>query len=265
MKKIVLAIVFFVNLYSSEEVKICDDIAEWPPFTYYKRINNKVDKSQLEGATVELVKHIFDEINMKYSISLIPWKRCTSLVDKYNKAHKYEMFLDATYTKERAQKYYITLPIYSTQNVIWFSKKKYTKKELLNKIEHDVNSIRFCDAHGYEVEKYYKVLGVDRNISIDVGAKDQCAVLRKISLGRCDAMVASKVPIFGYNVIGKCNIPKDITFITIDKFKKTNFYIFIAKTSPRGKQLLEKINKAIIKLKKDGTYKRIFSKYLPSE
>jgi polar amino acid transport system substrate-binding protein len=73
---------------------------------------------------------------------------------------------------------------------------------------------------------YYNILGLDKNIKIDQGAKSSCDILKKISIGRCNVMIASKEAIIGYSVTGKCNIPKDISYINIPKFKKSILYVY---------------------------------------
>ncbi|ACM93424.1 hypothetical protein NAMH_1188 [Nautilia profundicola AmH] len=257
MKKLIILLsALFVF---AADINICDDSAQWPPFTFYQKTDNG---KKLTGLTVELVDEVFKRIHKTYNIDLIPWKRCLYLVKNYDKTKKYEMFMDGTYTKQRAKDYYLTSPIYSTHNVAWFSTKKFTKEQIKNLLLSNPDSLKYCDVNGYQIEMYYKKLGLSKNVKIDQGAKSSCDVLKKISKGRCDVMIASKEGIIGYSLTGKCNIPKDISYVKLPVFKETKFYFFISKKYPKAKELLLQINKALEEIKKDGTYKKIEEKWL---
>ncbi|GAB6073831.1 substrate-binding periplasmic protein [Nautilia lithotrophica] len=255
MKKFFVFIMISVFLIA-KPINICDDSAQWPPFTFLDQ--NK----KLKGLTIDILNEVFRRINKNYKMELIPWKRCLYLVKNYDKTNKYEMFVDGTYTKQRADDYYITMPIYSTHNVAWFSRNKFSKKEIKNIILHKPNTLRYCDVNGYQTEMYYKKLNLSKKIKIDQGAKTSCDVLKKISKNRCDVMIASKEGIIGYSVTGKCKIPKDIAYVDLPVFKETQFYMFISKKYPNAKKLLKAINKALQEMRNDGTYQKLQKKWL---
>ncbi|ACM92288.1 hypothetical protein NAMH_0980 [Nautilia profundicola AmH] len=259
--KILLAIILGFSLYAKDILYICDDGAEWPPFVFYKRVNGKVDKSKVVGALVDMYNVMFKDLNITYKLDLLPWKRCTYLVSVYDRAKKYAIF-PGLYSKERAKILYITKPIYTTHQVIWFSKKRFTKDEILNKVKNDINSLRICDVNGYNTSFYYTVFNLDKNKTINQEATSQCAVLKKISANRCDIMVASKEAILGYQMIGKCKIPEDISYVPYDKLKTSKFRLFISKKYPKAKELLQKINKEIEKMDKSGIREKILKKWI---
>jgi len=262
MKKLMLLIVIALAFgKSAQTIHICDDENEWPPFIYYKRVNGHKDKAHITGAMKELLDAVFKKINKKYTLTLMPWKRCTYLVYYYKKApQKYEMFINGTYNKQRAKKYLISKPVYYTYQAVFFSKKKYPNGIIKNG-KWDINKYKICDVNGYNVEAYYTKLGLKRDKKIDQEAKSFKNVLKKISAGRCDIVVASEANIYGAEKIGKYKIPKEITSQRIPNLKPTAFYIFISRDYPYAKQLLKEINNAIDELKKDGTFEKIFSKY----
>ncbi|NPA10963.1 MAG: amino acid ABC transporter substrate-binding protein [Epsilonproteobacteria bacterium] len=261
MKKILFLLVIVSALFSKDVIYICDDAAEWPPFVFYKRDHGKVDRTKLVGALVDMYNVIFKDLNMTYKLDLLPWKRCTNLVERYDVAKKYAIF-PGVYNERRAKILYVSKPIYFTHQVIWYSKKKFTKKELLDKIKNNPNSLKICDVNGYNTAFYYKVFNLDKNKKINQEATSQCAVLKKISAGRCDIMVASKEAILGYQMIGKCDIPKDISYIPYKTLSQTKFRLFIAKSYPHAKELLEKINKEIDKLDESGLREKIMKKWV---
>jgi len=93
-----LNILVFIVLVSSfantqaDSVNICTDIAEFAPYTYHPRTDNKIDKSKLTGATKEFLDEIFKTINMGYKLDLLPWKRCLSEVENFGTNNNYEVF-----------------------------------------------------------------------------------------------------------------------------------------------------------------------------
>jgi len=261
MKKTVFLLLIVSTLFSKGIIYICDDAAEWPPFVFYERDHGKINKHKLVGALVDMYDVIFKDLNMTYKLDLLPWKRCTYLVEKYNIAKKYAIF-PGIYNKRRAKILYVSKPIYMTHQVIWYSKNKFTKKELLNKIKNDPDSLKICDVNGYNIAFYYSVFHLSKDKKINQEATSQCAVLKKISVGRCDIMVASKEAVLGYQMIGKCDIPKDISYIPYKTLSKTEFRLFISKSYPHAKELLEKINKEIDKLDKSGLREKIMKKWV---
>jgi polar amino acid transport system substrate-binding protein len=250
-----------VFLFGKNVIHICDDGAEWPPFVFFDRDHGKIDKTKAVGALIDMYNVMFKDMNMSYKIDLIPWKRCTYLVSHYGEAKKYVIF-PGLYSKKRAKILYISKPIYTTHQVIWYSSKKFTKKEILNKVKNDINSLNICDVNGYNTAFYHTLLNVDKNKKINQSAKTQCAVLHKISYGRCDIMVASKEAILGYQMIGKCDIPKDIKYIPYETLSQSKFRLFISKEYPKGKELLEKINAEIDKLQNSGEREKILNKWI---
>ena len=98
-----LVLLALPNPALSGELKICNDQAEWPPYTYYIREKGVANKSQLTGATTDLIDHIFEGSGIKFSIVLLPWKRCLAEVID---GQTYEVFADASSNKERLDSYH---------------------------------------------------------------------------------------------------------------------------------------------------------------
>jgi len=253
MKNLIIILIVIFS-FGNDKIYICDDNSGWAPYAYLNK-NHKAT-----GFSIALLNEIFKRINMNYKLDMIPWKRCTYLVNNFNKTHKYEMFLDGSYSKDRVKKYYQSLPIYYTHQALFYSDKKFTKKQILNIVKTDVNSLKMCDVNGYQTNHYKINLGYTRKI--DKSAQSTLAVLKKISKGRCDAIVCSQEPIYGGEIVGQFKIPAHIKSGKLDEYKPIAFYIWIAKTSPRGAKLIKKINQAIINIQKDGTYDKLYKKYV---
>ncbi len=240
-------------------VRICNDASEWPPYTYYPRVNGEIDRSQLTGATVELMDEIFKMIGLKYSIKLLPWKRCLAEVKGFGENKRYEVFTDGSFNLDRADKYYATSLIYRTHRGVFYSKKKYPNGPQIRNISDLGRFKRICGVLGYS----YKAYGADVVKRMSTGAIDMFSVLQQVSLQRCDVFLSGFETTHGGVAIGKYTIPKNIAFAPIPGIKRSSFHIFVSKSSPRAFELLTKINQAILILQNNGVSDRIFRKYLP--
>lgn len=76
MKLILLCLLSFLfcSLAQAElpkSLKICDDGEEWPPYVYYKRINNEKSK-EVVGYSVDYLKRVLEPKGISFTIDLIP-------------------------------------------------------------------------------------------------------------------------------------------------------------------------------------------------
>ena len=259
-----LVFILSVSLFSiqtvfAEAVHICDDAAEWPPYIYYQRVNGKPDKSTITGATVDLLKALFKEIKMEFTIELLPWKRCLTEVDQFGQSGKYEVFVDGSYNEERYNKYYLSTPLYKTHVGVFYSKKRFPEGPPITQAS-DLNQYRLCGMFGYNFEPFISA-GVTTNIS--TAGKNNTTNFLLLEKQRYDFFLSAIEPVYGSHVIGQHTIPEEIMSFPVLGIKKFTFYLFVAKSSPRAFELYTKINQAIIKLHETGISEAIFKKYLP--
>jgi len=259
---IILSLIIIPGILQAQPVKICDDIAEWPPFLYYERVNGEMNKSKLVGFVPELMEEVFKIVDLKHSIKLLPWKRCLYYVDKYGEVEEYEAFINGSFSKERADKYWVTAPLYEMRSGVFYSIKKYPNGPQITK-PSDLVNFKLCGVLGYNYELIYKEYGVPKSKKIDTGATTTIAALQKISLGRCDLLESSIAAIHGGEAIGQYKIPSDIKSMPIPGGKRPIYHMYIAKTSPRAYELLTKINQALLILKNNGVSNKIYKKYFP--
>ena len=102
-----------------DKIYICDDIAEWPPYIYFKRNGNK-KTDEIAGFSIDLIHEILSPHNIAFEISLLPWKRCLYEVEK---GDTFQILLDASYSEERAKKFHISRPYYTITPYYFYSKK----------------------------------------------------------------------------------------------------------------------------------------------
>ena len=256
---IILLSSMLINTAIAQPVNICDDVAGWAPYVYFPMVDGKQDRSRIEGATADLIKAIFELIEMDYSLKLIPWARCLLEVENFGVHNNYEMLADCTYTDERAKKYWITTPIYKTRMGAFYSTKKFPENFVIKKPQ-ELNQYKLGGVRGYNYKPY-----------IDAGVKDKIykgsgsnrAAIAMLSLNRFDFFLSAVEPVYGLQEIGEIDIPKHIKHIIVPDTKEYLFRLFVSKTSPRSYELYTKVNQAIISIQSTGVADKIFKKYLP--
>ena len=83
-------------------IQICDDISEWPPFIFLRRDGGRVTQ-EIKGFSVQVLESILRKNNLKYELTLLPWKRCLQNVEK---GESHSMLLNSSFNEERNKKYY---------------------------------------------------------------------------------------------------------------------------------------------------------------
>ncbi|MCX4029098.1 transporter substrate-binding domain-containing protein [Endozoicomonas sp. SM1973] len=249
-------------LFGAEPVNFCDDEAGWPPYYYHPRVDGKPDRSKIVGFNIDLMKEVEKITGLKYTLELMPWKRCLDSVANFDKEKKYEAFMDGTYNKERAEKYYLTTSVYETHEGIWFSQKKYPDGIPITKFT-DLNNFSICTILGYNSDIWYEKYQINKTKKFVCCPKDPLGALKMVSLDRCDLLISSLEPIFGSVAIGQYTIPKDIKGIPLIGAETINFYWFVSKKSPRAYELTTKYSQAITILKSNGVAEKILRKYIP--
>jgi len=241
----------------NKEVKICYHEGEWPPYIYFKRDNGKLDKSVVEGATVELFNEVFKGIGLKHSTTMMAWKRCLQEVTFFNTYKRYEMFTNGSYNEDRAKRFYITTALYRANQGLFYSTKRFKTPPVIDSAA-DLADYKICGILGYNYTMYRK-LGLKNKI--DTGASGLATVLDKIALGRCDFFPSPMEPVLLGKKVGVYNYPESIAAIRIPWAGTTTFHAFISKKSPRAYELYTKINHQLQILQGSGRSDQIFKKW----
>ncbi|WP_020406824.1 substrate-binding periplasmic protein [Hahella ganghwensis] len=218
--------ILLINPAAANPVKVCDDGAEWPPYIYYERENNQVNKDQLTGATKDLMDRIFSIAGLDYSVELIPWNRC---LNEVKSGTRYEMLSNAGSNPERMVNYHRSLPIYSTTPGVFFSKAKFPQGVKLSGAG-DLNQYKLCGIRGYNYEMYLKAGVKDE---IDMGTDSAQATFSEVLSGRCDIFLSIIEPIFGAVAIGQYTLDSDLSHEAVPGIEPTKFYLWVSRNSPR--------------------------------
>jgi polar amino acid transport system substrate-binding protein len=250
-----VCLLFAVSVNAIElpkEIQICDNGNEWPPYTFYKRVDGRVT-SELTGFSVEYIQTILKRAGLKPAITMLPWLRCQSMVT----IGKYLMLLNASENAERARDYLVSKPYYAVQGIYIYST---TRPKPRIQTARDLLLRHTCGQMGYN----YVNFGI-RNEEIDSGTTTLPMTLEKLKFGNCDVVLARKEIAAGHIWINGIDYTNDKNFGwgILEGMKPSQFHMMVSRQTPYAQQLIELIDNGIDDMTASGEAKKLEKKYLP--
>ncbi len=230
-------------------ISICEDENEWPPYSYFLRVDGK--KSQkLVGYAVDVIDEIFTRHHIRYRIDMIPWARCMA-VTKIGK--QYQMVLNLSFSPERMQALLFSRPYYSTTVYYYYSKRRHPDG-LAVKGPADLRSYRLCGVRGYNYVGY----GIDA-AAIDQGAGDFTALIAKMHLGRCDLFLEKNEIMTAYAAIGRDYLADpDVGRAPMPGMKPGLFHFGISRKYPEAESLRTLVDQELVRMEDSGRLHEIW-------
>ncbi|MGM0418235.1 MAG: substrate-binding periplasmic protein [Thermodesulfobacteriota bacterium] len=214
----------------AQKVKI--GALHFPPFY-------EVDsQSEVSGHYIDLLKKIFDNAGLEYSISGYPPKRlyvnlAKGKVDVWMGTKGVEVYEGKTFVVEEKITD-IFLRVFTTG-----------KTQGIKKVQ-DLNNKRIITILGYNYGGFVKYLdNPENNIRTDQSSTHELA-FKKLKAGRADYLLDYKYP--SDAVLKDMDIP-DLKW---DDIKTIGIYIFVSKKAENAEEIFEKISKSVEQLKKSG-------------
>lgn len=235
----------------ADVIHICDDGSEWPPYSYYERVNGeKTDK--VVGFMVDVVDEIFGKNGVAYTVELLPWQRCQ---DEVKRGENYQMLLNASYNEERAQNYHMSQVAYVTNSYYFYSKQNYSAG-LEVKDKADLKNFRVCGILGYNYDEYDVP-------EIDTGTADMTALIEKLHAGRCDLFIEKLEIMSGFTVMGNDILGSgQLGYAPIVGTEPAPFYLMFTKNE-QGLELKNIIDTGLQELTASGRFNELLKKYVP--
>jgi polar amino acid transport system substrate-binding protein len=226
-----------------DTIAVCDDENEWPPYSYWQRVNGQ-KSSTLTGYAVAVIDDIFKRRGVDYRIDMIPWQRCLAVTKL---GEKYQMMLNLSYNAERASSFLFSRPYYATTAYYYYSRRQ-NKNGLPIETPADLRKYRVCGVQGYNYEGY----GLNPG-QVDQGARDFSALIAKLHLGRCTLFLEKNEVMTGFAAIGKNYLADpDIGKAPVPGLKPDLFYFGFSKRFKGSAQLRKLINKELRQMEASG-------------
>jgi polar amino acid transport system substrate-binding protein len=244
----------WANDLKDSVVHICEDGGEWPPYTYYHRINGKPTQL-IRGYAVDVVDAIFAKAGITHTIELLPWARCQKEVEQ---GVAYQMALNASWNETRAKAYFLSRPYYRTTNYYFYSRRHHPDGLPIAGVD-DLKKFRVCGLFGYNYETYGLAPG-----SVDQGTRDFAALIAKLHAGRCDLFLEKYEIMAGFTAIGQPYLAdKDLAGMPVPGMASTQFYIMISRRHEHGEQLIKLVNDGLNEMESSKQLDKLLRKYVP--
>jgi polar amino acid transport system substrate-binding protein len=243
------------NLLNGTSISICDDVNEWPPFTYFERIDGK-KSNKVVGFSIDVLDDIFSRHNMRYTITMLPWSRCVLEVQN---GKKYQMVIDFTSTSERRKNYFISNQYYTTTTHYYYSKKQFPQG-LVIKAMADLRRYRVCGIHGFSVN-HTNFPDFFKPGEVDQSAKDYPTVIAKLHLKHCDLFLSEYEAMLGFSKVGdRLFEDPNLANAPMPDLLPSVFRFGISRQYNLGENLLTLIDQELSQMEASGRLKALWKK-----
>jgi polar amino acid transport system substrate-binding protein len=244
MKKIILIMAYnAVMLFSFAQNTLTIGTNDLPPYII---ANSK------SGLLIELISEVGKEMNMKFNIVFLPWKRCeTKLLEG-------EIWGIMPYVKttKRALSYEFSDPLIMKRTLFFYYSKD-PKIKIAYEQYSDLKKYHIGGINGYFYEKWF----YDAGLNVEYTNSEENN-LRKLYDGRIDLTPVGDIT--GWYII-RNTFPKEDqkNFHTIEKpLDEGNIYIMIRKNDIKSLKELKIFNTALKHVKEQSIYSMIISEYI---
>jgi len=241
---IIVLFLIIVHPVYGQVIQVVTEV--YPPYNYY-------DDKKIVGVSTEVVRNLLKEVDLDAKINVYPWPRAYKMaLDEKN-----TMIYSISRTKERenlfqwvgvvapANNYLIAL---KTRNDIIVNKLNDARKYIIGTVLDDVADL-------YLIKKGFVV---GKNID---HANNYELNMKKLIGGRLDLWFSAELVanfLLKKNGYFPQNTIRNVYFL--DEISGEGLYVAFSKKTP--KQIVDRYQAALAKIKKDGIYDKIMKKYL---
>ena len=237
--------------FAEMPVRICEDAGGWPPFVYADA------EGQATGLSVDIARILFQRLGKSHTITLLPWKRCLSEVEK---GQNYDLILNASYNEERAQRYLYTHAYYTITPHYFYDPKRFPEG-LHIEASSDLKKHQLGGVLGYN----YSYYGLTEDEVFTGGIYNIEALISRLKAGQFELFVESYEVVMGhYLTSDRLSQRNELKTEKIPDLPPTPFYMILSKHG-QGPSLLEPINTTLDAMQADGTLGRVIQSGLNGE
>ncbi|MDO5571876.1 MAG: transporter substrate-binding domain-containing protein [Bacteroidales bacterium] len=249
MRNTLISILFIVflstfiskgNSISVEAPLIIKADKAFPPYEYLN------EKNEPEGFNIDLINNVMMRINRPYIIESDDWGK---VLDSFYKRDA-NILSGLIYSNERSENILFS----NTHSVLCYQVICRNEDAFKYNILEDLNNKKIFISDGEIISEILKELSCDKNV---IKIENMEEGIKKLSSGMADIAIASE-DVAKY-IIEENNLDN---LSIIDVGIPTMEYC-IAVNQDRG--LLLQINRALVEMKKDGTFNDIYDKWFPSK
>ena len=236
---------------SDAPVRIClGNGSEWPPYTYWVRHNGVPEPERLTGAAATLVLDALRQNGLSPQIRYLPWARVKQELVDYGQNGLCELTWDASYKPELAAHVYYSVPLYHTRLGLFYLKRRFPEAPDLEVASRG----RMCGLLGYNYAPY----GLMREPHL---VKQLQQALDMLGRDRCDFLPSEIEPLVSGIGLGIYRSESGLLNLSLPSRK--GFYLLVSKGSPRGYELVTRLNQVLISFQDSGYSDEVMRSFLP--
>ncbi|MBB5205815.1 polar amino acid transport system substrate-binding protein [Inhella inkyongensis] len=235
-------------------VQVCDDANEWPPYTYYERVEGQKTE-QVRGFSIELLERLLQPLGLKYRIELLPWVRCLQEVQR---GQDYQLLLNATRNPERERAFLITEPTYSTRTYYFWSRRVHPQG-LKVRTQADLKRYRIGGVRGYT----YSQLDQIDMASLQRGP-NYASLVQMLHLDRIDVIVVGEEVFHGLAGLPGYELAQDpdLGRAPLVVERPNRFHMMVSRQHPLGPALHAALQGGLAELNRSGELQRLRDRHL---
>ena len=247
---ILVILVIFPAMSFEEQlrkIKIAWEDEPKPPYLYLDKDLNPT------GVIFDIITEIAARKKISIENTTLPWRRCLYLL----KEGKVDIVPNASYNESRTEFGHFSDLIYKTNLALFYSQEIFENPPKIKSLV-DMKKYTFGGIRGFNYSFY------DTKLKIIKRARSRANLIEMLRIKRFDFAIAQREVILAMKK-GKEIDLTNIKFILDPVQKSKNYHILVNRNGSNSKEILDTINQGIKTITKDGTYKKIFSKYLPED
>jgi len=221
---------------------------ETPPFVIIKGM------TATTGFSITLFNHIAEQLQRRPSFKELPWARCLEEV----KEGRIDLAIDAYADAERRKVFLYSVPYHTLTPQIFYRRADAQRLGAPALTLASLQKLRGCGVFEYTYDHY----GLDAK-KMDLGAKNDQAMLTKLKLGRCDYAVEELEYVVGGRRT-EANWPDESDLASFQPAwaKPPQVHFLTSQTQPKARELQSRINEIISTSEKNGFLKALRKTYL---
>jgi ABC-type amino acid transport substrate-binding protein len=234
-----------------ETVTACFDEADRSSYAYPDA------DGEWRGATMDLVKELARQAGLNLALQPLPWARCLRLA-KTAGTDAVDFAFYASANPQRQADYAFVGPVHRVTGGAWLVDKRAELPHAFTSFT-TLGRYRLCGITGANYA-WLKDVGVDRRV--DAGAHTVRAAVTKLSLGRCDYLLATAELQASAERHGVARTELDtLRFAPYPRAAPVAYYLLFNKQQPAHAAAVEAFSAALERLSRSGAAERVYRGY----
>lgn len=237
----------------ANEVSICENNEQYPPFRWYNLSANGEQSAQ--GIGIAVLQHILDKHQWRYHIEFMPIRRCLREVAV---GQQFQLMISSSRSAEREAQFLFSDPYFYVHFSAYFMHQRFPNGLQINN-NLQLRAFRLCGVSGHNFSMFDL-----KPEQLDMGADTIVGAFDKLRRGRCDVFAYNSDVINGLKYTGwQLSDYPEIGAAELSYLDPWPIVMVISRKMPDAVRLQQLINQELTAMKKDGRLMHIIRSVYP--